>query len=260
MTQQSLLAAKLTGHGRIDPNVAVLNPSRSRKTSVATADRADFIASGEQHLNRVFATIRSDLAPDFAPRRALDFGCGSGRVLVPLARSVNHVVGADISSSMLAEAARNCAQAGVSNVALLGPRAIGKDWKTFDFIHSYIALQHIPQRQGLRIVRDLLAYLEEGGIGAFHFVYAARRPSWSMGLHWLRKRAPQAHATMMNVLQRRLPSPPVEQMNTYNLNAIFALLQQNGCHRVAARFTDHDGWLGTLLLFQRRREPDTPTM
>jgi 2-polyprenyl-3-methyl-5-hydroxy-6-metoxy-1,4-benzoquinol methylase len=38
---------------------------------------------------------------DFAPRRVLDFGCGVGRVTLPLARRVDAVVAIDIADSML---------------------------------------------------------------------------------------------------------------------------------------------------------------
>jgi SAM-dependent methyltransferase len=43
-------------------------------------------------------------APDLPRRRALDFGCGAGRLTQPLADRFDHAVGVDIAPSMIARA------------------------------------------------------------------------------------------------------------------------------------------------------------
>jgi SAM-dependent methyltransferase len=241
--------------GSEDPYVGVLNAPRFRAASSEGPERRDFFRSGEEHIERLFATIRAGLVADFSPRRALDFGCGVGRLLIPLARRVPEVVGVDVSPSMLREAARNCAEAQLANVSLLDAGALGDAPGVFDLIHSYIVFQHIPERPGRAIVRRLLGKLADDGVGALHFVYGSQRPAWRNAVHWVRKRVPLAHPAM-NLLQGRPARSPLMEINRYRLRPLLALLQEQGCHRVVARFSDHGGWLGVFLIFQKRRELD----
>lgn len=241
--------------GRTDPYYGVLSDERFRSAAADGPARAEFFRSGEEHVARFLGTIRETLDPGFAPRRALDFGCGVGRILIPLARQVPEVVGFDVSPSMLEEARRNCAAAGIANVDLrLSDDGLSALSGAFDFIHSYIVLQHVPPKRGEAILRRLVGSLSVGGIGAMHFTYAARLPSWRRAVQGARKRVPLLH-NVANLLQRRPFAYPLMQMNRYDLNRLFAVLQENGCHRVDVRFTDHGGYAGVVLLFQKRELP-----
>ena len=68
-----------------------------------------FFESGERHVASVLATVRAHVDPDFEPGRALEYGCGVGRIAIPLARVCEHVVAVDISEAMLNETEANCA-------------------------------------------------------------------------------------------------------------------------------------------------------
>src|SRR4051812_3426092 len=89
--------------GRIDPYYGVLSHDRFHAAAEAGEARQAFFQSGESHIDLVFRTIREHCDADFAPQRAFDFGCGVGRLVIPLARRAARVVGADISDAMLAE-------------------------------------------------------------------------------------------------------------------------------------------------------------
>jgi SAM-dependent methyltransferase len=56
-----------------------------------------------------------DLAPQLAPGRAVDLGCGYGRAAIYLARQGWQVDGVDFIGEALAEAARRAEEAGVSD-------------------------------------------------------------------------------------------------------------------------------------------------
>lgn len=238
--------------GRLDPYFGVLSHPRFRHAASAGPARTEFFRSGEEHLNRVLAVIRESLSPDFKPQRALDFGCGVGRVLLPLAQRVSRAEGIDVSRDMLWEAEANCLQAGLSNVILhLSDDELSSlNGRTFDFIHSFIVLQHIPTRRGMRFIESLVNHLDSGGIGVLHVTYAYSGSPLHRAAYALCVHVPGMYA-LANVLRGRSPLRPLMQMNLYPLDSLLARLQSLGCHRIAVRFSEHSGYLGALLFFQR---------
>jgi SAM-dependent methyltransferase len=94
--------------GKTDPYWAILEHG----------SRAKFFASGEEHVAAVLQAVHERIDPDYRPTRALDFGCGAGRVLIPLAQICDEVVGVDVSEATLSEARRNCVDRGLANVEL----------------------------------------------------------------------------------------------------------------------------------------------
>lgn len=237
--------------GATDPYWAVLTDDQFRSRSLTDDNIAQFFARGEADIASVFATIEKCIRPGFRPARALDFGCGVGRLVIPMARRCGHVVGVDISDAMLAEARSNAARSGAANVTLLkSDDDLSAVDGAFDFVHSYIVLQHIPVERGEAITRRLIALLEPGGVGALHYTYATGLSTRSKLLLWARMRVPFANAAL-NVLLRRAPSHPVMQLNDYSIDALMGILQDAGCAEVHARLTDHQGNRGVMLLFQK---------
>ena len=88
----------------------------------------------------------------------LDYGCGVGRLVVPFSKIGAHVVGMDVSESMLEEAKINCDSNGLDNVVLLkaDDNLSALDHK-FDLINSYIVFQHIPVSRGLTILKNMIS-------------------------------------------------------------------------------------------------------
>jgi 2-polyprenyl-3-methyl-5-hydroxy-6-metoxy-1,4-benzoquinol methylase len=237
--------------GRRDPYFGVLSEEKFRANQLDAAARAEFFASGERHVDACFETIRRCLAPAFSPRRALDFGCGVGRLVIPLARRCAAVVGADVSASMLAEARRNCDQQGLADVSLVETaNGLGSVPGTFDFIHSFIVFQHIPAPKGEQLLAELLDRLEPGGIGALHFTTAQRAPAMQRFVRRLRWSAPVMHE-LANLLKGR-PGEPLMIMEQYDLGHLWNALQEHGCEHAHLRATDHGGHLGVMIFFERR--------
>jgi SAM-dependent methyltransferase len=235
--------------GREDPYFGVSSHDRFRSAAQAGPARDEFFGAGAAHIDRVLATAR-ELVPSFSPQRALDFGCGVARLVIPLARVAAEVVGVDISPAMLAEARRNCSEAGITNASFCGAPAELSG--AFDFIHSFIVFQHIPIDRGLELAEALLDRLCEGGIGALHFTYATTEPRWRRVLFRLCEKVPGVNMAA-NVMRGRPLTYPVMQMNRYPLNTLFAMLQARDCHRIVTSFSHHGGHLGLMLVFQRRR-------
>jgi 2-polyprenyl-3-methyl-5-hydroxy-6-metoxy-1,4-benzoquinol methylase len=187
--------------GRTEPYYGVITLDRFLSANLDAATLREFFETGEAHVARVLETIRARLAADFRPRRALDFGCGVGRILIPLAREAGEAVGVDVSDAMMAEAARNCGERNLTNVSFVKSDDRLSSLKgTFDLIHSVIVLQHIAPHRVEVLVRGLLAHLEPGGVGALHFT------TWSplrkrIG-RWLKKALPPINIAA-NLYRRR---------------------------------------------------------
>jgi SAM-dependent methyltransferase len=237
--------------GRTDPYFGVLTDDRFRNASQAGPERDEFFNSGAHHIEHIFTAVR-ELVPGFAPRSAVDFGCGVARLVLPLARAVPKVVGIDVSPAMLAEARRNCESEGVTNVTFCeSPTELSGQ---VDFVHSYIVFQHIPVNRGVELAKVLLEHLADGGVGALHFTYATPQGRLRRIVQKMYRWVPGAYAAT-NLLLGRRNKHPLMQMNAYSLNELFTLLQKHGCHRVHAYFSDHGGTLGAMLIFQKQPLP-----
>jgi 2-polyprenyl-3-methyl-5-hydroxy-6-metoxy-1,4-benzoquinol methylase len=132
----------------------------------------DFFATGRREVADIFARLQSaGISP--VPGRALDFGCGLGRLSQALAARFESVDGVDISSSMIRQAAAfNQFPARVNYH--VNPRADLATFATgnYDFVCSMIALQHIPPRFQKNYLRDFLRLLKPGGSAFFQTVHA----------------------------------------------------------------------------------------
>ncbi|MGF1446109.1 MAG: class I SAM-dependent methyltransferase [Pikeienuella sp.] len=237
--------------GQSDPYFGVVSHEQFRGATLERARRAEFFETGARHVEELFAAIERHIVPSFAPATALDFGCGVGRVAIPLAARAGCVTGLDIAPSMLAEARRNAERMGVSNLDLAPP---GADLATlpaeFDLVHSFIVLQHIPPARGLALFDGLLGRLRPGGIAALHLTYANIAGRWPKLKELIARRVPFA-ANLYGLTQGRRFSDPVMQMNSYDLNRVFASLYSFGCEQCHIVQTNHTGRLG-LMIYARK--------
>ena len=203
----------------------------------------------------MFAISRDRLDVVFAPTRALDFGCGVGRLLIPLAARCPQVVGVDVSPSMLSEARRNCEAAGAKNVDLVrGDDDLSALHGSFDFVHTFIVLQHIPIVRGEVLIRKLTQRLRPGGVAMFHLTYASGMSKRNRVFYWARLHIPGVHA-LLNIARRRAPTAPIMQMNTYSVTRVLDIICAEGCHEVHVRFSNHGGARGVLLFARKTDAP-----
>jgi SAM-dependent methyltransferase len=154
---------------QLDPYWAVLvEPSKKHGRWNNEAARAEFFRTGEVEVEEVLTAVRR-LCSDLRQGRALDFGCGVGRLTRALATHFAACDGVDISEQMVLEARRanqdraNC-RFHVNTSEHLGLFADD----TFDFIYSAIVLQHVPDARVIdSYLAEFVRVLRPGGMLVF---------------------------------------------------------------------------------------------
>jgi len=237
--------------GRRDPYFGAITKERYHRDQLSRENRQDFFDSGSKHVESVLAAIRTHLDSSFMPQRCLDFGCGPGRLLVPLAGVCREVVGIDVSDAMLEEARSNCAQLGLGNVSFVkSDDHLSALNGGFDLIHSVLVFQHIETRRGMALVERLLDLLNVGGVGVLHFtIYHQSRVS--AAAQWAKRTIPFAW-NVFNLLRGRSWRAPQMQMHIYDINRLFERLRERGIVDAYVRFIDHDGVTGAVIHFRKK--------
>ena len=151
--------------GAEDPFWAVLSAPGTRGN---LWNPQEFFATGQAEIAGLF----DDLATRgvaVQPGRALDFGCGVGRLTQALATRFDGVDGVDIAESMVA-AARRFNRHGERCTYHVNDRAdlslFGDG--VFDLIYSRITLQHIPPEFTKRYIVEFARVLSAGGVVVIH--------------------------------------------------------------------------------------------
>lgn len=248
--------------GDRDPYFGVVTDPKFRSSNLNEEAIREFFETGEKTVDHIIAKVRKLIRPDFNPGLCLDFGCGTGRLAIALAKKFHHVVGVDISESMLAEARKNCDIMGISNLELHPSddqlSAIAS--RKFDFINTYIVLQHISIKQVEMIIPQLLGMLNEDGIAALHMTYGDESFAGNHGVPEKSLRASLRKTyRYFRHLAKNIVYPhkdPRIEMNTHNLNKIFYMIQNSGSDMIHCELTKHGLSHGLMMYFTNRPSGD----
>jgi 2-polyprenyl-3-methyl-5-hydroxy-6-metoxy-1,4-benzoquinol methylase len=236
-----------------DPYWGVLSIDRYRGQQLAEDQQADFFKTGEAFVESVVRDARAHFDKHFAPTRSMDFGCGVGRLLIPMARHTEgETVGVDVAPKMLAIAQRHVEQSNLSNVALiLGDDELSNVRGDFDLINSFIVFQHIPPTRGYAITSKLLSLLRPQGVASLHYTFAKARK------HFMHESGAAAfYRRDGGTIHDLLPTPPKLKVGSvhmfdYDLNSLMALFAVHGITGLIAKSINHDGHLGVHFIFRR---------
>lgn len=234
--------------GTSEAYYAVATFDRYRAGNLDAGLREEFFESGRSHIDEMWPVFEELHGGDFRPARAVDYGCGVGRVLIPLAGRSETAVGIDISETMLAECRRNLETAGADNFELIeASEFLDSEPSEFDLVHSYIVIQHVNPEIGYGIVRRLVNALNPGGIGMIHVTLR----SGSQGAQRLREKFyrsfPSVYGAINKVLGRdRVVLPMYE----YDRNKVLEIIRANGCEVAREIGTDH-GYQGAMFFFKK---------
>jgi ubiquinone/menaquinone biosynthesis C-methylase UbiE len=114
---------------------------------------------------KIIGEIVAEMAP--APKRALDFACGTGRILSRVEELVPECVGVDISAPMLEVARQRCPGATLVEADLSADPASVTE--TFDLITSFRFLLNAQAELRAAALGALRARIDDGGLFITNF-------------------------------------------------------------------------------------------
>ncbi|MGI8869564.1 MAG: methyltransferase domain-containing protein [Mycobacteriales bacterium] len=168
------LARHWSDFGRVDPLWAVLSdPSKK----YGRWDPAEFMASGRSEIDTVMGLVRSTArghGRQLRRRRALDFGCGVGRLTQALGHWFSRVDGVDIAPTMVETAGqmvhgRRARRRHRFHANETSDLALFAD-DSFDFVYTAHVLQHMEPRYSTGYLAEFFRVLRPGGITVFELV------------------------------------------------------------------------------------------
>jgi SAM-dependent methyltransferase len=148
-----------------DPYWSVLAIEKYHGQQLAGERKEEFFETGEQNVQH-FLDVASRLRPGLRYSTVIDFGCGVGRLTIPLCRRAKQVFAVDISPTMLDLCEKNCREAGLFNVIPIKSDDDLSELNGFqaDLIISSITFQHIVPTRGLPILELLVERLKPDGV------------------------------------------------------------------------------------------------
>jgi SAM-dependent methyltransferase len=150
--------------GQQDPLWAILTDSQKRG---GKWDLEEFFETGRNEIHNVIRYIES-LGLPLLRKKALDFGCGVGRLTQALCRNFDECYGIDIAPSMI-KLADEFNRHGARCHYIVNSTDDLKVFadNTFDLIYSVIVLQHMRPEYSKRYIEELMRVLAPNGMLIF---------------------------------------------------------------------------------------------
>jgi SAM-dependent methyltransferase len=202
-------------------------------------DEEEFFSTGAAEIEEVIAYVDS-LGLDLPRSRALDFGCGLGRLTRALGAEFEETVGVDIAPSMVAAARElNEGQDNLTFVVNEQPGLDAFDSSSFDLVYSNIVLQHMAPELAKAYIRGFLRVISDRGLVLFQL--PSRRRHGEMGLRArLRRARRRGLRPTVRSLVRRVSQPTME-MHCVPKDEVVALLESSGAEVIDIRANANAG-------------------
>lgn len=210
--------------GKMDPLWAVISWPEKRG---GKWDSEEFYGLGRSEVARLLEAARA-AGLSLRHGRALDFGCGVGRLSEALAGHFDRVTGIDIAPSMVAYANEHSRSGGRVEYVVNDTGDLSRfEGGTFDCILSSITLQHVPREFIAGYLREFVRVLAPGGVLIFQL--PSHAAPTLRGLLWRVLPRPLVAA----LLRRKNKLPVAMQMNAIERAEVERLLAAAGA-KVAA--------------------------
>jgi hypothetical protein len=163
-------------------------------------------------------------------------------------------VGVDIAPQMLEITLQNLAAAGLDNAtAVQGDDTLSLVQGSFNFVNSYIVLQHIPPDRGMLLIKRLLGILEVGGVFSLQLTYAKERkffPHFQQKAEYFRQ--------FRDEIKDLVPTEAMHEDGTvtmfdYDLNEFMLRISAIAGEPLLVLPTNHDGHMGVHVIGVKAR-------
>jgi SAM-dependent methyltransferase len=158
------LARNWEAFGRVDPFFGVLSdPTKFG----GKWDPQEFFETGHAHVRKLLRILR-ERDVSFVPGTCLDFGCGVGRLTIPLSAHFDRTIGVDVAKAMIGPARRHLKPGDRCEfVVNRRPDLRCFDTAAFDVVHSCLVLQHMPPDVAHRYIGEFFRVARPGGLVVF---------------------------------------------------------------------------------------------
>jgi SAM-dependent methyltransferase len=224
-----------------EPYFPVLTADGRLASQGCAEANAEFFATGEADVSTLLMALKTIVTGDLSLESVLDFGCGAGRLTLPLARRARRVVACDIAPTMLAHARENVEGANLANVQfILSDELTTLTPASFSFICSLAVFQHVPASLGYGAIRSLARLLAPGGVAAIQLCFGG-----PITANRIRRMA--AHRTRRTTTNL----PFATQTNVYNEGRVVACLKAAGVQPIARLPIGHRDRNDSVLIVRR---------
>ena len=202
--------------GRSDPLWAILT-APDKKGNRWSID--EFLQTGRDEIAALIAYLDAR-GLKASRRRALDFGCGAGRLTRPLAAHFDQAIGVDIAPSMIDLARKlHSGTPGLEFRVNTSNRLESIESGSIDLVYTRLVLQHIRPRYVREYLTEFVRVLGPGGVLVFQLPSGNPLPVEGGGL---KRILPRPVITMVRAMRRLrefprmeihgLPRPEVERL------------------------------------------------
>jgi len=207
--------------GKTDPLWAILTHPDKKGNRW---EIGEFFKTGESEIGRIMEYAES-LDANLQRFRALDFGCGIGRLSQPLCQYFEEVYGVDIAFSMINLAKKYNKHEDKCHY-YLNERSDLKIFPDnhFDFIYSVITLQHISPEYSKNYIKEFIRILRPNGLLIFQLPHKIKVVNLkTLFLHI----APKVLIELFNS-QVKYRSKPKIDMYEVKRNSVIEIIKSNG--------------------------------
>jgi SAM-dependent methyltransferase len=215
-------------------------------------EQDDFFASGIKEIRKVFDYLKKNNCLPAENLKALDFGCGVGRLTRALAGLFETVEGIDVSPTMISKANELNVDLKERVHFSVNQNTITKfDHNSFSFIYTTIVLQHIPYPQQVEYIKEFARILKPGGVMVFQI------PTKDIRKLSLTQKVKSTIRVRERLSKIGIGTYHHMQMNPVDENEIVKVLNVGYCMVLAHLFTNHtDVDFGGDLKFMKREESE----
>jgi len=193
-------------YGRSDPLWAILT-APDKKGNRWSID--EFLQTGRDEIAALVAYL-DGLGLCATRRRALDFGCGAGRLSHALASHFERVIGVDIAPSMIDVARKlHVGIPGLEFQVNASDRLDSIESASIDLVYTRLVLQHMPARYVRAYLAEFVRVLSPVGVLVFQLPAANPLPVTVQG-HGLKRLLPRPVISMIRAVRRLREFPRME--------------------------------------------------